>query len=108
MPSEQLDPYCLDDLRKLLQTGDELDRPRQWWLLEHCESIARANRALDAAQESHDRQLAEKEREMIALHSELADWLDANRRLEDKLGLANFKLNLKGQQAAPQPCQAAP
>lgn len=90
--AEPLDPYCLDEISGVLNRGNALSVEEQWWLLEECKRLFRANRSLDAREAEHDQELDALRCENLAMHSELADWIDKHAMLEQQMQALRYSV----------------
>ena len=71
---DHTDRYALATIKKTLADGNRLPNPSEIsWLVEECERLSRANRALDREVARLDLELKQKDAEFSAAEMELLD-----------------------------------
>ena len=98
--SSDSDPYCLDDLATTLEAGGVLEARQQFWLLAEAHRLQRANTALDGQFAVVHRANRERDRELGAMQSEVADWMDKCARLEGRLEALEYVREYSAKNAA--------
>jgi chromosome segregation ATPase len=83
------DRYCLTSIKKTLADGKRLPSPSEVsWLVEECERLSRANRALDREVARLDLELKQKDAEFSAAEMELLDVSEELSKCRQQLAVA--------------------